>query len=107
MKSDIFVIGGGGSGLAVYRKLARQGVPFVAGVLHEHDIDYEAAKYSAAQVIVERAFEPIREETLEQALLCMEQCPEVICCLTHFGTINQGNKILLEAAQRQKKLKNS
>ena len=103
---QVFVIGGGGSGLAVYRKLARLGIPFATGVLHEHDIDYEAAKYSAAQVIVEAAFEPIREETRKKALLCMEQCPEVICCLTHFGTINQGNKILLEAAQRQKKLKN-
>ena len=66
----------------------------------------EAAKYSAAQVIVEEAFEPIREETRKKALLCMEQCPEVICCLTHFGTINQENKILLETARRQKKLKN-
>ena len=104
---EVFVIGGGGSGLAVYRKLARLGIPFATGVLHEHDIDYEAAKYSAAQVIVEEAFEPIREETRKKALLCMEQCPEVICCLTHFGTINQGNKILLEEARRQKKLKNS
>ena len=103
---QVFVIGGGGSGLAVYRKLARLGIPFATGVLHEHDIDYEAAKYSAAQVIVEEAFEPIREETRKKALLCMEQCPEVICCLTHFGTINQGNKILLEEARRQKKLKN-
>ena len=104
---QVFVIGGGGSGLAVYRKLARLGIPFATGVLHEHDIDYEAAKYSAAQVIVEDAFEPIREETRKKALLCMEQCPEVICCLTHFGTINQENKILLETARRQKKLKNS
>ena len=104
---QVFVIGGGGSGLAVYRKLARLGIPFATGVLHEHDIDYEAAKYSAAQVIVEAAFEPIREETRKKALLCMEQCPEVICCLTHFGTINQENKILLETARRQKKLKNS
>ena len=53
-----------------------------------------------------RISEPIREETRKKALLCMEQCPEVICCLTHFGTINQGNKILLEEARRQKKLKN-
>lgn len=45
---QVFVIGGGGSGLAMYRKLARLGIPFATGVLHEHDIDYEAAKYSAA-----------------------------------------------------------
>ena len=86
---QVFVIGGGGSGLAVYRKLARLGIPFATGVLHEHDIDYEAAKYSAAQVIVEEAFEPIREETRKKALLCMEQCPEVICCLTHFGIVEE------------------
>jgi iron complex transport system ATP-binding protein len=31
---QIFVIGGGGSGLPVYRRLQRQGIPFAAGVIH-------------------------------------------------------------------------
>lgn len=32
---QVFVIGGNGSGIPVYRRLQRRGIPFAAGVLHE------------------------------------------------------------------------
>lgn len=101
---QIFVIGGGGSGLSVYRRLARDGVPYAAGVLHRHDIDYEAAKYSAAHLIVEEAYEPICDERLSEALEWVHRCPRVICCLEHFGTMNRANERLYEAAKAQRKL---
>ena len=40
---QVFVIGGGGSGIPVYRRLQRQGIPFAAGVIHENDIEYPIA----------------------------------------------------------------
>ena len=40
---QVFVIGGNGSGIPVYRKLQRQGIPFAAGVLHTNDVDYQVA----------------------------------------------------------------
>ena len=43
-KPEIFVIGGGGSGIPVYRQLQRRGIPFTAGVLQENDVDYPVAK---------------------------------------------------------------
>ena len=43
-KPEVFVIGGNGSGIPVYRKLQRQGIPFVTGVLHTNDADYQVAK---------------------------------------------------------------
>ena len=72
---QIFVIGGGGSGLPVYRRLQRQGIPFAAGVIHENDVEYNAAKSLASVLITEKAFEPIS-----------------------FGTMNTGNKTLIEKA---------
>ena len=39
-RPQVFVIGGGGSGIPVYRRLQRRGVPFAAGILQENDLDY-------------------------------------------------------------------
>lgn len=42
-KPQVFVIGGNGSGIPVYRRLQRQGVPFAAGILSENDVDHPVA----------------------------------------------------------------
>lgn len=90
----VFVIGGNGSGIPVYRKLQRLGIPFAAGILHENDIEYPVAKALAVQVIAEQPFEPIREETYARAAAVLNTCRQVSCCLTEFGTINQKNRQL-------------
>ena len=93
---QVFVIGGGGSGIPVYRRLQRQGIPFAAGVIHENDVEYSTAKSLAAVLITEKAFEPISEDSVQKALEVMKKCCEVICCLNSFGTMNVGNKRLFE-----------
>ena len=45
---EVFVIGGGGTGLAVYNRLQRQNIPFAAGILQENDVEYAAASALAA-----------------------------------------------------------
>lgn len=97
-KPEIFVIGGGGAGIPVYRKLHRIGIPFAAGVLHENDLEYPAAKALASIVITEKAFEPISEDIIRQAAAVMKQCREVICCTEYFGEMNLGNWKLKEQA---------
>lgn len=92
----VFVIGGGGSGIPVYRKLQRQGVPFAAGILSENDIDYPVARALASEVVSEAPFEPIREETFERAAAVLNSCSQVICCLETFGTLNEKNRKLAE-----------
>lgn len=101
---EVFVIGGGGSGIDVYRRLQRQGIPFAAGVLHENDVDFPVAKALAAQVVSEKSFEPISDDTLRQAEQCMERCGKVICCLRSFGSGNGRNRLLLEHAKALGKL---
>ena len=95
---ELFVIGGGGAGIPVYRKLRRLGIPFAAGILHENDLEYPVAKALASVVITENAFEPIRQETISKALSVMSKCKTVICSVTYFGEINRANETLLHEA---------
>ncbi len=101
---EVFVIGGNGSGIPVYRKLQRQGIPFAAGILHENDLDYPVAKALAVQVISERPYEVIQEETYEEALRVMKSCRTVICCVEMFGSGNRKNADLLRWATEKELL---
>lgn len=99
-KPEVFVIGGGGVGIPVYRQLQRQGIPFAAGVLHENDLDYPVAAALAVEVITEQSFEPIGEAAFSKAAALLETCSRVICCPVSFGTMNKKNRLLAEYAQR-------
>lgn len=93
-KPEVFVIGGGGAGIPVYRRLHRSGIPFAAGVLHENDMEYPVAKALASAVISETAFEPVSAEAVRRAAAIMTQCRQVICCTPRFGAMNAGNREL-------------
>lgn len=103
-KAELFVIAGGGSGRAVYRKLQREGKAFVTGILYENDLDYPVAKALAAQLIGAKAFEPVDEHALEQAKRAIDLCNEVICCRERFGTFEQANKELFAYARERGKV---
>ena len=102
---QVFVIGGGGTGIPVYRKLQRQGIPFAAGVLHQNDLDYPVAQALAAAVVTQRSFEPISDEAFSQAAVLLQSCHTVLCPLDTFGSMNQKNQQLLQLAQESGKLK--
>lgn len=102
--SEFFVIAGGGSGRTMYRRLQRQGKAFVTGILFENDLDYPVAKALALKVIGTKAFEPINNQTLEQAKKAMDLCKKVICCKEEFGTFEQANKELFLYAKESGKL---
>lgn len=95
-RPQVFVIGGNGSGIPVYRRLQRKGIPFAAGILNENDIDYPVAMALAAEVISEAPFEMIREETFNRAAAVLDSCSRVICCLADFGPVNEKNRRLAE-----------
>ena len=97
----VFVIGGNGTGIPVYRQLQKEGIPFAAGVLHENDLDYPVAKALAVQVISERPYEPIGEAAYEEALQVMEKCRTVICSVQEFGSGNLKNADLLQRFRKK------
>ena len=101
---EVFVIGGGGKGLGIYRQLQRKGIPFAVGVLHENDIEFPAAKSLASEVITESAFEPVSVEKVSDAMAVMDKCRYVLCSNHRFGTMNKGNADLLEKAENCGKL---
>lgn len=103
-KPEVFVIGGNGSGIPVYRKLQRRGIPFAAGILHENDIDYSVAKALAAEVVSEAPFELIKDETYERAAALLTSCGQVICCLKDFGPVNEKNRRLAELGRSREKI---
>ena len=97
----VFVIGGGGSGIPVYRKLQRMDIPFAAGVLPENDLDLPVASALATEVIRERAFEPVSAEAVQRAMEVLTECRYLVCCTEIFGTMNRGNRQLLTFAEKQ------
>lgn len=98
-KPEIFVIGGNGRGIPVYRKLQRAGIPFAAGVLHRNDMDYEVAKVLASAVVSEEPFCAVSEENCEKAKKILSACKKVICCTDVFGPGNIRNRELLREAE--------
>ena len=97
---EVFVIGGGGTGLAVYNRLQRQNIPFAAGILQENDVEYAAASALAACVFSEKAFFPVSEETFLRAKQMLGSCKTCICALTEFGPYNEKNRQLFEYAKK-------
>ena len=102
-KPDIFVIGGGGTGKDIYRRLQREQIPFIAGILYENDGEYPVAKALAAETLTAEAFEPIPEDTLEAAKRKLDGCRKLICCRQRFGTMEQANEALFSYAKAQGK----
>ena len=90
-KPEVFVISGAGTGIPVYRKLQRLGIPFATGILQRQDIDYEAARHLAARVISVKEYEDLTDEAVREAETVMDSCSSVICTLTQFGRQNQKN----------------
>ena len=101
----VFVIGGGGSGMPVYRRRQRQGVPFAAGVLQENDVDYPVAAALAVRVVKEESFRPVGEAAFRQAAEVMERCGTVLCPLSGFGPVNEKNRLLRQMAEDAGKLR--
>lgn len=94
----VFVIGGGGAGIEIYRELNRKGIPFAVGVIHENDAEYLTACALSAVLISEKAFEPISTEAFQRAEKVMKTCKEVICVPDSFGTMNALNGKLKQTA---------
>lgn len=93
----VFVVGGGGSGIPVYRMLRRKGVPFAAGVLPENDVDVPTARALAAEVFTVPANEIVTGESVERAIACLSQCEKFICTAS-FGPVNRENERLVMLA---------
>lgn len=94
----VFVIGGGGSGITLYRRLQRRGIPFAAGVLHRGDLDFPVAEALGVKVIAAEPFTPIPDAAFDEAAACIDACGHVLCPLASFGPMNENNRRLRDLA---------
>ena len=96
---DTFVICGGGTGIPVFRALQKASEPFVAGILHENDVDFRLARVLAADIVTERPFEPVSQAALDAAVERMAKCHTVIDACPPIGAMNAQVGELIERAR--------
>lgn len=96
---QVFVIGGCGSGVNVYRALNKRKTPFNAGILFDNDIDLVVANVLACETIVEEAFCEISDKKLEEAKRMIKNSKVVIDTGAKFIGNNIKNRTLLEYAK--------
>lgn len=101
----VLVLSSCGNGIPVYRKLQKQNIPFIAGILYTNDTDYQLAKVLAAEIIEEKPFFEISEETFRQAVRALQRCDTVIDAGVVTGPCCRRAEELLRMAEEQNKLR--
>ena len=102
---EVLVISSGGTGVPVYRKLQREGVPFAAGILYRNDLDYRTAKRLAVEVVEERPFEEIGDAAFGRAMELVRSCSAVIDAGVTIGSCNRRMGEILKAAEELGKMR--
>ena len=103
---EVLVISSGGTGIPVYRRLQREGMPFAAGILYRNDLDYRTAKRLAAEVVEEKPFEAIGDAAFGRAMELVRSCSAVINAGVTIGSCNRRMEEILRAAEELWKLRN-
>lgn len=98
----VFVVAGGGYGIACYRALQKRELPFATGILFENDVDYQVARELSDAVVAAPAFEAMCDAQFEQAARLLLSCEAVVDAGTPIGTLNQRNRQLLQLAEERK-----
>ena len=86
---QVFVVGGGGQGVACYRALQKRQLPFAAGILFDNDVDCQVARELSDHVVTAPAFEPMTEEHYRRAADLLLRCACVIDAGTPVGTLTR------------------
>ncbi|RLI22035.1 ABC transporter ATP-binding protein [Candidatus Bathyarchaeota archaeon] len=90
------IVCGAGTGCKIMRYLAKKNVSFTTGVVHEGDLDFEAAMALAYGYVSEKPYVEIRRETLESALRLAEKSLAIIDTGFPIGHINRRNLEILK-----------
>ncbi len=93
-----FIIGGNGTGIPVYRLMAKLGIGVATGIIHENDVDYEIARTIGLSIESETAFDLISEDTIIRAKKVIDQVETVIDTGAPIGFLNKGNLQLITYA---------
>ncbi|HPP30873.1 MAG TPA: ABC transporter ATP-binding protein [Soehngenia sp.] len=92
---SIHLIAGGGSGQAIISRLLKEGVDLSVGVLNVGDSDWQLAKSLKVEMVEEKPFSAIKEETSYENLNLMRTKDIVVIAQVPIG---HGNLLNLEMA---------
>ncbi len=98
---QVFVLGGGGKAIKIYRALNKRDIGFYSGVLFENDIDCSTSMKLGYKTIIEEDFVDIKPERLDIAKTYIKTCDAVIDSGVSLGGINKGNYDLLRFASEE------
>ncbi|MEG1043702.1 MAG: ABC transporter ATP-binding protein [Oscillospiraceae bacterium] len=101
--AKIFVLGGGGTAIPVYRLLGRMNIGIVTGILHQNDVDYRVANAMKLNIISQKSFTFIDDDILEKAKEYVKSTDILIDCGFEVGDINKKNLELVEFALENNK----
>lgn len=104
---DTFVISSCGKGISVFRKLQKENAAFIAGILYTNDLDYELAKQLATEIIEEKPFCAISDESVQKAKAAVDKCSRVINAGVEIGEYNKAIQEILDYAKQAGKLYNN
>ncbi len=97
-EAGVFVVCGCGTGIPIFRRLQREGVPFRAGILYTNDVDCRVARTLAAEVVEEEPFHEIGDAALARALACVRGAKRVIDAGAPVGPVNRRVRQVLDEA---------
>ena len=101
--SKIFVVGGEGKGIPVYRLLNKYEINFNSGILFENDLDTPIAKALSTNHLTQNSFETINDKIFDEAKLVIEKSEIIIDCGASFNGINSRNLDLIKYAEELNK----
>jgi iron complex transport system ATP-binding protein len=96
--TPVLVVGGGGSGVGVYRALTKHRISISTGILFENDIDFYVARTVGADIVSAAAFEEIREDIYNMACVAIDAATQVIDSGFPVGSGNRLNVDLINYA---------
>lgn len=99
------VLSSSGKGIATYRNLQREEIPFTAAVVYINDRDYQLARIMATNMITEQPFERISDYTYERVVQAISDCDSILIPGIDIGECNIRMKELMEIAMQSGKVK--
>ncbi|NLO83662.1 MAG: ABC transporter ATP-binding protein [Clostridiales bacterium] len=103
-KPDVFVLGGNGKGIPIYRQLQKHRQAFSTGILFENDVDFQVATALSQWVVAAEPFNPVPGAKVAEAKALIDRARFVIDTGVPIGAYNQFCKELLKYARVRGKL---
>lgn len=92
-KEKVYILGGAGHGIPIYRVLTKNNIGFKTGILFKNDVDYEIARTMGIDICSVEPFMEIENSSIENSVERIKKCT---CFIDSGVPIGQVNKKFIE-----------